>query len=292
MCNDYIRTNLPYDFKFTYFSNRDQICLGSPIFLEKSSNIFGISSSFLNQKEQYGNYIGPIINSLKKDLNYGEQENEKYKYKGEFKNGKREGYGECNYKNGEFYQGGWINDKRQGKGRLYYKNEKYEGNFINGNYINDKSNEKKYSFEIGPNENENDDIDDDEILIDDPKLEEKLINIRKSYKRNKRNCILECCRQCWINNCKCMVCLICTAIVIIILLIVGLSDDNNFDYTIDYNYPDYPNGPYYPNYPKNNINFSFKEFDKNCKIRKDYKCLSCIDGYELIDGNCLSKMNK
>ena len=89
-----------------------------------------------------------------------------------------------------------------------------------------------------------------------------------------------------------MVCLICTAIVIIILLIVGLPDDNNFDYTIDYNYPDYPNGPYYPNYPKNNINFSFKEFDKNCKIRKDYKCLSCIDGYELIDGNCLSKMNE
>ena len=51
LCNDYIRTNLPYDFKFTYFSNKDQICLGTPIFLEKSSNIFGISSSILNQKE-------------------------------------------------------------------------------------------------------------------------------------------------------------------------------------------------------------------------------------------------
>ena len=158
--------------------------MGKSNIFRKKFNIFGISSTFLNKKEKYGNYIGPIINSLKCDLYYGEQENDKFKYKGEFKKGKREGYGECYYKNGEYYQGEWINDKRHGKGRLYYKNEKYEGNFINGNYICDKYNEKKYSFEIGAKENKNDDIDDD-ILIEEPNLEEQLINIKKIIKEIK-----------------------------------------------------------------------------------------------------------
>ncbi len=78
-----------------------------------------------NKNLKDDNFINEIINSLKKNLYYDEKEFGNEKYKGEFsKNGKKEGYGEYIYENGENYKGEWYNDKRHGKGELYNKNKK------------------------------------------------------------------------------------------------------------------------------------------------------------------------
>ena len=61
--------------------------------------------------------------------------NEKGKYIGEIKNGKREGKGIFNFKNGDIYEGDWKNDKMDGKGIYYHKKtdgtDRYEGDFRN-----------------------------------------------------------------------------------------------------------------------------------------------------------------
>ena len=55
-----------------------------------------------------------------------------------FINGKREGNGKYIFEDGEYYIGEFKNDKRNGKGIEYYKNGniKYEGEFINGEFVN------------------------------------------------------------------------------------------------------------------------------------------------------------
>ena len=64
-----------------------------------------------------------------------ELKNEKGKYVGEIKNGKREGKGIFNFKNGDIYEGDWKNDKMDGKGIYYHKKtdetDRYEGDFRN-----------------------------------------------------------------------------------------------------------------------------------------------------------------
>lgn len=55
------------------------------------------------------------------------------KYKGDFKNGKRNGHGIFYYANGNVYDGEWTKDKQNGKGALTFLNAgKYEGDFIDG----------------------------------------------------------------------------------------------------------------------------------------------------------------
>jgi hypothetical protein len=70
-------------------------------------------------------------------------ENEKYKYIGEVRRGKREGFGVCYFVNGDKYLGSWENDKMHGIGKLTTKNGKqysgeYSENSINGfvEYVN------------------------------------------------------------------------------------------------------------------------------------------------------------
>ena len=55
-----------------------------------------------------------------------------------FINGKREGNGKYIFEDGEYYIGEFKNNKRNGKGIEYYKNGniKYEGEFINGEFVN------------------------------------------------------------------------------------------------------------------------------------------------------------
>ena len=55
-------------------------------------------------------------------------------YKGAVSNGKRNGYGEMIFDNGEVYTGQWENDKRNGKGTLVYPN----GNVYEGMWKNNK----------------------------------------------------------------------------------------------------------------------------------------------------------
>lgn len=42
-------------------------------------------------------------------------------FKGEFKNNKREGYGEYKWNNGDMYKGEWVDDKCTGKGDVIRK---------------------------------------------------------------------------------------------------------------------------------------------------------------------------
>jgi hypothetical protein len=70
---------------------------------------------------------------------------EKYKFIGELKNGKRDGFGVCYYTNGDKYMGYWIDDMKSGLGKLTMKNGKtfsgeFSDNSIDGfvEYINNQ----------------------------------------------------------------------------------------------------------------------------------------------------------
>ena len=58
-------------------------------------------------------------------------------YKGNHLNGEANGYGEYYFANGNYYKGDYVNGVRHGKGVLYdaANNITYEGEFINGNYV-------------------------------------------------------------------------------------------------------------------------------------------------------------
>ena len=107
------------------YLNNIAVTSGSPIFLEDSTKVIGI-----NKKENIGNILIPIINSLKDNLEYQKINNGKYE--GFTKNNKLEGYGKYIYENGEYYIGQWLNDLKHGKGTIYYKNNtiKYEGDYV------------------------------------------------------------------------------------------------------------------------------------------------------------------
>ncbi|MDB4016465.1 hypothetical protein N9493_00415 [Amylibacter sp.] len=67
-------------------------------------------------------------------------------YKGNFFNGKYNGYGRFIYADGDTYQGNWINDLRHGQGKYTWTNgDIYQGNFKNDN----KSGDGKYTWQNG-----------------------------------------------------------------------------------------------------------------------------------------------
>ena len=52
-------------------------------------------------------------------------------YKGEMKDGQRNGKGTFRYDNDDRYEGSWLNDLRHGKGKFYYQNgELYIGEWF------------------------------------------------------------------------------------------------------------------------------------------------------------------
>ena len=77
--------------------------------------------------------MGDFINNLEEG--FGQQINNIYEYKGEFKKGKKEGKGKIIYKNsGDWYEGEFIKDNFNGKGHYFWKKNDYEyiGNYVNG----------------------------------------------------------------------------------------------------------------------------------------------------------------
>ena len=109
---------------------------GSPIILYGSNLVLGIhkqGNKVLN--ENYGNFIGPVIDILQKDIKIEKLFLDNYVYEGELKNNIiKEGKGKLTYNNGVIYIGEFKNDKYNGKGVLYIKKNKlvYEGYFLNG----------------------------------------------------------------------------------------------------------------------------------------------------------------
>ena len=109
-------------------------CVGFPIFLDGTTSVLGIIHK-QEKNDIYGYLIFPIINYLKNNIIIkGKKDYELAIYEGEFKNGKREGYGKFSNKDGSYYYiGQWINDKMNGKGKLYDQNNNiiYDGDFVN-----------------------------------------------------------------------------------------------------------------------------------------------------------------
>ena len=155
---------------------------GSPIFLENSTKVIAIhKQGNIKIKENYGNFLYPIIQELQKNIvnnNYNDDKKQEYKkinyddgkyyigpvlnglpngkgkmyykngnlfYEGDFKQGIKEGNGKIFYEDGEYYDGEFSNDQINGKGKYYYDNGYYEGDLINGK----RHGKGKYYWENG-----------------------------------------------------------------------------------------------------------------------------------------------
>ena len=95
-------------------------------------------NNYLNGKGYYYNpdneciYKGDFKNSKKEG--FGEEYFSGYKYIGQFMNDKKCGNGEMTLKNNDVYKGSFLNDKFNGKGKYIWNNIKkeYDGNFLDG----------------------------------------------------------------------------------------------------------------------------------------------------------------
>jgi len=173
------------NYELAYDATTDKGSSGSPIFLKNTTEVIGIHKQGNTSKpENYGNFLFPIIQSIKlnneneynkkEDYNTNKRkfiyengdyyigewlnglrhgkgklyyENGNIKYEGNFIKDKFEGKGQYNFENGEYYIGEWLNDQRHGRGKLYYKNcnIKYDGDFIKDKF----EGEGQYIWENG-----------------------------------------------------------------------------------------------------------------------------------------------
>ena len=125
------------NYEFSHLASTKPGSSGSPIFIEETIKVIGIhKQGKKDNSENYGNFIGPIIESLKKNLKYKKKYYDKEVYEGEYRNENREGNGKYIWEDGEYYIGQYLNGKRHGKGIYYYKNGniKYEGDFVNDKF--------------------------------------------------------------------------------------------------------------------------------------------------------------
>ena len=122
----------PFLYNFNHLTNTSNGSGGAPIFLKDTNLVIGIhkQKSKINN-ENIGNFIWPIIISLKNDFSYIKEN-----YEGEYRNSLKEGYGKCIYENSNYYIGEWKNGLRNGKGVIYNKKGEiiYKGNFKNDKY--------------------------------------------------------------------------------------------------------------------------------------------------------------
>ena len=151
------------NYDFHHLSETDFGSSGSPIFLENSAKVIGIhyAKNEKNKYLKYGNFIWPISESLKLNLEYGEIKYNNDKYQGDIKNGKPEGFGKYTWENKKYYIGQWKNGKKEGKGAKFKmqstrtRSEKNKDNeepilTYEGQFVNDKYDGKgKYIWENG-----------------------------------------------------------------------------------------------------------------------------------------------
>ena len=98
---------------------------------EFNKNIFNGKGINYNPKNDYF-YRGDFKN-WKKD-GYGEEEGENFKYKGPYKDDQRQGQGEIIFDNGDKYIGTFSNNQFCGNGNYIWNNnnKEYSGNFLDG----------------------------------------------------------------------------------------------------------------------------------------------------------------
>ena len=140
--DEIIDINLP-SYELFYKASTEFGSSGSPIFLDNSEEVIGIHKQGGKSKNN-GNFLGPIILSLKNNRQYVETSftNSSESYEGEInKNNMKEGFGKYIDKNENYYIGQWLSDKKYGIGIEYEKNKSgkkdrivYEGEFVNNEY--------------------------------------------------------------------------------------------------------------------------------------------------------------
>ena len=110
-------------YELTHLASTKNGSSGSPIFLKGNTRVIGIHKQAKKDgTENYGDFIGPIVDSINKDLEFHYETLKNGIYEGEIKNGKREGYGRYIMNDGNYYIGQFNNGLRQGKGADYFKN--------------------------------------------------------------------------------------------------------------------------------------------------------------------------
>ena len=83
-------------------------------------------------------YVGQVIDrtNVKEGqgtLHYPQGKNI-IKYKGQFLNGKKHGFGKTEYNDGIWHKGNYQNNKQNGQGKKRDRTGLYEGNFLNGRF--------------------------------------------------------------------------------------------------------------------------------------------------------------
>ena len=127
---------------------------GSPIFIKNSRNVLGLHKQGNKTKTlNFGNFIKPIVDSVKLGSEYGKKIYNGNVYEGEFNSDIKDGYGKITYSNEEYYIGKWKDYKKHGKeGVLFKKNNKikYIGDFAEDLYEgNGKLIEENGDYYIG-----------------------------------------------------------------------------------------------------------------------------------------------
>ena len=113
------------EYEFTHLANTEYASSGSPIFLKNSTDVIGIhKQGNIKKTENYGDFIYPVINIIKEDI-------QKKRNNGKYINGK------YILDDSKYYIGEYNNNLPNGKGIKYYSdgNILYEGNFINGKFM-------------------------------------------------------------------------------------------------------------------------------------------------------------
>ena len=157
-------------YEITHLANTIKGSSGSPIFLKNGIRLIGIHKGGIEDRENFGNFIYPVINEIKEDIrkirNNGLYVNGKYiysygkyyigefkdnipngkgikyysdgkiLYEGDFVHGLFEGNGKYIWEDGNYYIGEWKNGLRNGKGTIYNPHGDiiYEGDYVNEIY--------------------------------------------------------------------------------------------------------------------------------------------------------------
>ena len=121
-------------YEFSHLASTKNGSSGSPIFLDNVPYVIGIhKQGKIDGTENYGDFIGPVVESIKKDLEFTIKKYDNGNYEGEIKNDMKEGYGKYTTDDGTYYIGQFSHDLRHGKGADYYQNNSimHEGDFEN-----------------------------------------------------------------------------------------------------------------------------------------------------------------